>query len=191
MTRGALIFVLTTAILAAASAARAAADGAETNAPAASAPSALDRNALQLIVRNNIFDASRTGFHPHRPQPRVESFNFCGYALDQKPPAAFFSGSGAPSHAVEPGQKINGFTVETVDFASVKLKAAEGPELTLAMGASMRKVDNGPWKPAGDIAPEPADTSTVASTNAPGKATISASDSDIIKRLKARHNEDD
>ncbi len=154
------------------------------------APSALDKRALELIIRNNIFDPNRTGYHPRQRAPRVDTFTYCGYAFYKNPPAAFFSGSGAPRHPVEPGQTINGFKVEAADFTSVKLKPDNGPDITLAMGMSMRKVENGPWKPTEDIPAEesPAAASTTSTNGA--KVAISASDSDIIKKLKERHNED-
>jgi len=154
------------------------------------APSAMDKHALELIVRNNIFDPTRTGYHPRPRPPRIDTFTYCGYAFDKNPPAAFFSGSGAPRHPVEPGQSINGFKVESADFTSVKLKPENGPDITLAMGMSMRKVENGPWKPSENTEAEeiPSAASTT-STNG-GKVAISASDSDIIKKLKEKHNED-
>ncbi|HWD21382.1 MAG TPA: hypothetical protein VHB20_19100 [Verrucomicrobiae bacterium] len=153
---------------------------------ATNAPASLDKNAFQILVRKNIFDPTRTGARPvGRRAPRVESFTFCGYEGPEG--VAFFSGAGAGKKPLKTGETINGFKVGAVTFRSVELKPADGPAVTLAMGSSMRREENGPWKTSDLPAPaaEPA-----ASPDAPAAASSSsANESDIIKRLRAKREE--
>ena len=70
----------------------------ETNTALASAVAAdggLNRTALEMIARKNIFDPTRVGLSNDRPRPRSESFTFCGGAFDG--PNAVPS-SPAPAH---------------------------------------------------------------------------------------------
>jgi hypothetical protein len=157
---------------------------------ATNTPGGLDRNSLELIVRKNIFDPTRVGIRPVRRQaPAMESFTFCGGAFDGPHAVAFFSGAGASNKPLRPGDTINGFKVSDITFNSVKVQSASGPPQTLAMGMSMRREANGPWKPSAQpVEAEPAAAASDASTAAlPASA---ANENDIIKKLKARRDDD-
>jgi hypothetical protein len=157
------------------------------------APDALDKNALELIVRKNIFDPTRVGGRTSgRRSPRAESFTFCGGAFDGPRAVAFFSGFGASNKPLQPGDTINGFKVDDITFKSVRIQPASGPPITLDMSMSMRREPNGPWKlselPAPADEPAEASASSAASSSAAAPAS-SANDSDIIKRLKAQRED--
>jgi hypothetical protein len=163
----------------------------ETATAATNTPDGLDKNTLELIVRNNIFDPNRVGLRNNRREPRAEYFTFCGGAFDGPGAVAFFSGEGASNKPMKPGDKINGFKVGDITFKSVKLQPASGPELTLVMGGSMRREPKGPWKLSEqpEPAPESSEASASSDTAAPA-APSSANDNDLIKRLKARRDDD-
>ena len=63
------------------------------------------------------------------------------------------------------------------------------------MGMSMRREGTGPWKPSergaeADISETKTDDSTAAALPSPTRSASSANDSETIKRLKARRDDD-
>ena len=148
----------------------------------------LEKKAFEIMVRKNIFDPNRTPPRgPGRPRPRVETFTFCGAGFDGPQAVALFSGEGAPRRPLLPGDSINGFKIGAVTFNSVELKPAEGAAEKLIVGSSMRREDGGPWKASDTAAAAPeADTPTEPAATS---STINPNDSDIIKRLKAKREE--
>jgi hypothetical protein len=156
------------------------------------APDGLDRNALERMVRKNIFDPTRVGGRTlTAPRPRAQYFTFCGGAFEGPQAVAFFTGEGSSNKPLKPGDTINGFKVSEVSFKSVKLQGATGAPQVLAMGGSMRREPNGPWKLSEQPEPPPESTDTAVAndTTAPTKPS-SANESDIIKKLRARRDDD-
>ena len=100
---------------------------------------------------------------------------------------AFFDGTKTDYKKVlEPGATIAGYTVKDITPKDVIL-AANGKDLTLAVGSQMRKEGQGDWKPSTQTdLPSTSDTNTgstgsASDTSVPAGANPAAND--IIKRL--------
>jgi hypothetical protein len=151
---------------------------------------------FQLIGRNNIFDQSRV-FHNGNASlspagPRVvDLITYCGTGLDDGLGQAIFEGSGVrSSHTYKVGESINDLKIAKIAFNTVTLTNASSNTFDVAVGASLRREDNGPWRPSADIAATPApdtiSTSSVSSTSAPG-----ADNSSIIEMMKKRREQEE
>jgi hypothetical protein len=132
---------------------------AETNDPApsrASSPTAkLDFSSFKSIADRNIFDGNRSGqvirstrsSSPAR-SVRVQSFTLVGTLISEKGAAAFFDGTdGSYQKTLKSGETIAGFQVKDIVPAGVRLRAGTN-EMELCVGNSMRREDEGLWKPS-------------------------------------------
>ena len=165
----------------------------DTNAPVAQTNASADFSAFQAIAQKNIFDPNRTGSSGSRRRARrVESFAFCGGGFDGPEAVAFFSGTGAGNKPLKPGEAINGYKVAAITFQTVDLTGPDGAPLTLRVGGSLRREEGGPWKASSQPAPaSDASSGSSADTASAAPAASSANDSEIIRRLKAKREEED
>ena len=158
---------------------------------------------FQLIGRNNIFDQSRIARDisetrpPVRP-PRMETFTLCGLTVDtdKAQGVAFFEGSGVRSaHEYKVGETLNGFKITKITLDDVTLTNSSSTNsssnsLVITAMTSLRREENGPWRPAGYIATEPApatnSTTSVTSVSAPAAGSNS-----ILEMLKKRREQEE
>jgi hypothetical protein len=163
-------------------------------APESSPGPALDWKSFEAMTQKNIFDANRNPGHerrPEQPAPKiVRSFTFSG-TVDNR---AIFVGEGAPAdQCFKVGDTINGFKVMQVTLDAVKLAGPDGALVVLETDNSMRREENGPWikseQPAPLAAattPAPADASSTA-----GSAAAPAGESDLLKKLRLKREQED
>ena len=136
---------------------------ANTNAPAnhsspsraESPPRKLDESAFRLVAERNIFNAERSGGRvvlATRRATRVESFTLVGTMAYEKGVFAFFESPSADyAKVVKTGGVIAGHKIADVLANAVKLEA-DGKIIDLPIGASMRREDEGAWRPGEGVA---------------------------------------
>lgn len=165
-------------------------------------PVALDIDSFRIIARKNIFDASRRGgISSARPRmPVVQSITLLGLVDDHGQSEAIFGGQGAPDHFLKTGDSIDGFKVARVTLDAVQLA---GPSNNIVLkqdsGSTLRREDNGSWHVSDEPPPEesssaaPSDSSDSNSTARPAPSTPGnpGDESDIIKRLRLKREQED
>jgi hypothetical protein len=158
-------------------------------------PSGMDWNTFQSIAQKNIFDPTRSGrvrFSAQRHVPTVLAFSFNGGVEDGTNFDAFFVGEGAPrNRAAKIGDTLNGFKVQQITLHAVKLTDPSGAIVTLTEDQGMRREDNGPWTKSS--APMPLAMTSSESRTPEATAPASpgpAGESDIIRRLRLRHEQE-
>jgi hypothetical protein len=162
-----------------------------------SAPTA-EVDPFRLISRNNIFDQSRIdrGYNenpgPIRPVRRVETLTCHGSSLDNGSGYAWFSGSGvSESRAYKVGDSVDGLMISKITLNTVTVTNAGTNTFVLPTdpSQSLRREEDGPWRPSDYIAavPTPDTNSTATAVSTPGSG--SAAD-DIIARLKKKREQE-
>lgn len=161
----------------------------------------LDYSAFKIIVDRNIFDPNR---YPHRAgesrarsAPKtVDSLSLVGTMSYEKGWFAFFDGSSSEyKKALKLTDTIAGYKVAEIEPNGVKLAAGTN-RLELKVGMQMRREDEGAWLVAGQsgsyaAAPTSTSTNVVAATASAGSdAASSAAESDIIKRLMQKRQQE-
>jgi hypothetical protein len=161
-------------------------------------PVALDYSAFKIILERNIFDPNRyprQSRTPTRAPTRVDSLTLVGTMSYDKGEFAFFDGTSSDyKKALKLRDVIAGYKVTNITPTSVALASGTN-ELKLGVGMQLRREEDGPWQLSGQsqsYAATPASTST--STNAvaaTGAApTSSAAESDIVKKLMQRRQQE-
>jgi hypothetical protein len=154
-------------------------------------PASLDYSAFRMVAERNIFDPNRT---PHnivdRPQRKtIESFSLVGTMSYEKGDFAFFDGPSSDYQKVlKASDTIAGYKVLAVLPDSVTLARATN-ELVLAVGAQLRRQDDGTWVQAAGGAAYDASPAGSNSTAQPETAA-SGAESDIIKRMMQRREKE-
>lgn len=125
--------------------------------------SRLDESAFRIVSERNIFNANRSGgsvrVTSSRRPSRVESFTLVGTLAYEKGDFAFFQGSNSElTKALKPEGVIAGHKLVDILADSVKLEA-DGKVQDLAVGSSMRREDEGTWKPGEGVASSSGDSS--------------------------------
>jgi len=178
-------------------------DRAEANAsPGPNAgPAGLDYSAFRIIVDRNIFDPNRYPRRAGEPRVRtasraVDSLTLVGTLSYERGVFAFFDGSSSEyKKALKLSDVIAGYKVSNIAPNSVKLAAGTN-ELELGVGMQLRREENGPWLLGGqsafDVARPPSpSTNAVAAVPATGPdSASSATESDIIKKLMQRREQE-
>jgi hypothetical protein len=164
-------------------------------------PVVLNYAAFQLIVDRNIFDPNRYPRGPGAPRARqaprsVDSLTLVGTMSYEKGTFAFFDGTSSDyKKALKLTDSIAGYKVATITPNSVKL-ASGSNEVTLKVGAQLRREEDGPWLLSGQSTPYAAipasgSINAAASATAPGSDTTSgASESDILIRLMQKREKE-
>lgn len=115
-------------------------------------PSRLDESAFRIVSERNIFNANRSGGQVRlssRRAPRVESFTLVGTLAYEKGAFAFFEGSSSElTKVLKPDGIIAGHKLVDILADGVKLEA-DGQITDLAVGAAMRREDEGAWRRGG------------------------------------------
>lgn len=183
------------------------------NAPAPSRveslPSRQDDSAFRIVSERNIFDANRSGGQVRlssRRAPRVESFTLVGTLAYEKGAFAFFEGSSSELTKVLKSEGvIAGHKLVDILADGVRLEA-DGKTADLAVGAAMRREDEGAWRPGDAVASSSGgssrrddddfsrsrrrdDRDTNADSSRPsaaGGAASSADQAEVLKRLMER-----
>lgn len=161
----------------------------------------LDYSAFKIIVDRNIFDPNR---YPHRAgEPRVrsapktvDSLSLVGTMSYEKGWFAFFDGSSSEYKKVlKLTDTIAGYKVAEIEPDAVKLVVGTN-RLELKVGVQMRREDEGAWLVTGQsgsylASPTTTSTNAVAATASAGPdAASSAAESDIIKRLMQKRQQE-
>ena len=154
-----------------------------------SGPSALDYAAFRLVVDRNIFDpnrAPRTSRPASGPPKNNESFTLVGTMSYEKGDFAFFDGTSTDyKKAVKTNDTIAGYKVESITPDSVKL-AQNTNVLELAVGAQLRRQDDGTWaRSAASATYAAAPSGTTTSSSA-----TSAADNDVLKKMMMRRDKE-
>lgn len=106
---------------------------------------------LEIFVDRNIFDPRRVKVIRGRqePPPVIETFALTGTAnSDEEGLRAFFDGNNQNYRKVlQPGGKIDGYTVAEITHESVKL-VSDTNQVVLKVGMQMRRTGNGAWFPS-------------------------------------------
>jgi len=162
------------------------------------APAGLDYSAFQVIVDRNIFDPNRyprrSGETRARPAPKtVDSLTLVGTMSYERGTFAFFDGSSSDYRkALKLSDIIAGYEVCNITPDAVKLAAGTNV-LELPVGMQLRREEDGPWRLAdrsGPYAAAPASNTTNAATATASGTGSSETDSDIIKRLMQRREQE-
>ncbi|HWW02217.1 MAG TPA: hypothetical protein VNZ64_21125 [Candidatus Acidoferrum sp.] len=154
-------------------------------------PASLDYSAFRMVAERNIFDPNRA---PHnivdRPQRKtIESFSLVGTMSYEKGDFAFFDGPSSDYKKVlKASGTIAGYKVLAVLPDSVTLARATN-ELVLAVGAQLRRQDDGTWVQEAGAAAYDASPAGSNSTAQPETAA-SGAESDIIKRMMQRREKE-
>lgn len=176
-------------------------DRTQTNAPAGTetGPAGLGYAAFRIIVDRNIFDPNRYARHvdsgPRRPTTVIDSLTLVGTMSYEKGTFAFFDGTSSDYRkALKLNDLIVGYKVTKIAPNSVTLVAGTN-QVDLGVGMQLRREDHGPWRvsnqPASYAATSgPTSTNGVASATSTGsQAAASGDQSDIIKRLMQRREQ--
>jgi hypothetical protein len=150
---------------------------------------------FQLITRNNIFNQSRRPgdfSDSSRVPPRsVDLITYCGTGFADGLGSAIFEGSGVrTSYVYKVGESINDLRIADITFTNVTLTNASSNTFDVAVGASLRREDNGPWRLSADLAATSApDTNSTASASS---ASGSGSKMDaVLERLKKQREQEE
>lgn len=159
-----------------------------------------DRSEFNVISEKNIFDpnrsarVARTEREEPAGEPVVESFTLLGTMSYEKGQFAFFGGSKSDFKKVlKPADEIAGFTIAEIGADKVKLEDA-GKAVELRVGMAMKRQDEGEWQTSRD-APRTENRSRESgsrgsSSPAQTESTPSAEESDILKRLLERRQQE-
>jgi hypothetical protein len=161
-----------------------------------------------LIAQRNIFDPNRVpsvervqrvSLPSAPPPPPRETLMLVGTISYEDGDYAFFTGSSSAYNAtLKPADRIAGYKIIAVTPNSVKL-AQNTNVLELAIGEQLRREENGPWHLSGALppdAPMPEANSSSSGSTAPASAASTAApaaagaDSDIIKRMMQRRDQE-
>jgi hypothetical protein len=153
-------------------------------------PSSLDYAAFRIVAERNIFDPNRSprnGVRPSGAAPKIsDAFTLVGTMSYEKGNFAFFDGTKTDyKKAVKTNDTIAGYKVAAIATDSVKL-AQNTNILELAVGAQLRRRDDGTW--ARSATPEsyaaaPSGTTTSSSAT-------SAADNDVLKKMMMRRDKE-
>jgi hypothetical protein len=161
----------------------------------------LDYSAFRMIVDRNIFDPNR---YPHRPgEPRlrsapkiVDSLTLVGTMSYERGTFAFFDGSSSEyKKALKLSDVIAGYKVTNIAPDGVTLAAGTNA-LELSVGMQLRREEDGAWRlteQPGSYVAAPTTTSTNAVAAAPtagSEAASGAAESDVIKRLMQKRQQE-
>jgi hypothetical protein len=162
-------------------------------------PGSLDYAAFKIIVDRNIFDPNRfprsAPRGPTRPATHVDSLTLVGTMSYDKGTFAFFDGTSSDyKKALKQTDVIVGYKVSNITPSSVTLAAGTN-EMKLGVGMQLRREEDGPWRLSGQSGSYAAIAgSTSTSTNAAGAtspdSTSGAAESDIIKRLMQKRQQE-
>jgi hypothetical protein len=163
-------------------------------------PMSLDYASFKRIVDLNIFDPNRFPRSGPRPAPtripnHVDSLTLVGTMSYEKGSFAFFDGSSADyKKALKQSDAIVGYKVKAITPTSVTLASGTN-QLNLGVGMQLRREEDGPWHVSGQSATYAAiSSSSSTSTNAAGVAGSDASsggaDSDVVKKLMQRRQQE-
>jgi hypothetical protein len=152
-------------------------------------PSSLDYAAFRLVADRNIFDPNRSPrtSRPSGAAPKTsDSFTLVGTMSYEKGDFAFFDGTSADyKKAVRTNDTIAGYKVAAIATDSVKL-AQNTNVLELAVGAQLRRRDDGTWARSAtseSYAAAPSGTTTSSSAT-------SAADNDVLKKMMMRRDKE-
>lgn len=161
-------------------------------------PASLDYSAFNIIVERNIFDPNRyprQARPPTRPPSRVDSLTLVGTMSYEKGDFAFFDGTSADyKKALKLTDLIAGYKLAAIAPTGVTLASGTN-EVRLNVGMQLRREENGPWQVSGQRTSYlAASISSSHSTNAVAGGSQSppadAADSDVIKRLMQRRQQE-
>ncbi len=179
-------------------------------APRTNAAGSPDYASFKILLDRNIFDPTRyprTALSSRTRTPRrvrTEAFGLVGTISYDKGTIAFFDGSGSEyKKALKVGDSIAGHTVAEIAPDSVKLEAG-GRAIDLHIGAQMRKPEQGQWSISGngeafsslnstntlEDAVEGVEDGTEAGTPATTAPASSGGESDILKRLMQKRDQE-
>jgi hypothetical protein len=153
-------------------------------------PSSLDYAAFRIVAERNIFDPNRSPRNGPRPSgapPKTnDSFTLVGTMSYEKGDFAFFDGTSTDyKKAVKTNDTIAGYKVAAIATDSVKL-AQNTNVLELAVGAQLRRQDDGTWvrsTTSESYAAAPSGTTTSSSAT-------SAADNDVLKKMMMRRDKE-
>jgi hypothetical protein len=165
----------------------------------ASGTNRLDYAAFKVIVDRNIFDPNRYARRPGdraRQAPKsVDSLTLVGTMTYERGSFAFFDGTSSDYRkALKLNDVVAGHKVTIITPNSVKLAAGTN-ELELKVGMQLRREEDGPWSLAGQsgafAAARTSTQNTMATATSTGSdASSSAAESDIIKRLRQKREQE-
>jgi hypothetical protein len=161
-------------------------------------PVSLDYSAFKIILERNIFDPNRyprQSRPPTRAPTRVDSLTLVGTMSYEKGEFAFFDGTSSDyKKALKSSDVIAGYKVKTITPTGVALASGTN-ELKLGVGMQLRREEDGPWRLSGQstsyaATPNSTSTSTNAAAATGAALTSVAADSDIIKKLMQRRQQE-
>lgn len=174
--------------------------------PPTTQPGRLDASSFNNIYLHNIFDPNRRGITTQRSSVRtvqVDTFALRGTMSYPDHSIAFFDGNSSQfNKAVTTRDTIAGYKITEIAFDHVKLMAASNQTINLPVGSQMKRRDNGPWSLEQSAEPAAEDNPPAATNSSdrpgegerPGQAGQPAHagniDSDVIKRLMKKHEQD-
>jgi hypothetical protein len=156
--------------------------------------------AFRIISDRNIFDPNRRANRPDAPRPKpksVDSFSLVGVMSYEKGSFAFFDGSSSSFRkALKNSDSIAGFKVSEISANRVKL-TADTNTFELQVGMQMRREEEGSWQPsrqnetyAAVSSPSPSPSPSSGNNSAAPPATSSGAESDVLKRLMQRREQE-
>ena len=154
---------------------------------------ATDFKAFDLVVKRNIFNASRALGRDFAPRPRTdrtnryETFSLLGAISYEKGIFAFFGGSSSEYRkTLGPDDSIAGYRIKEITYDHVSLAVSNEPPVELRVGAQMRREEDGPWAIAAH-----AETSTTSATDSGSEpAGSSDAENEILKRLMKKREQE-
>ena len=151
-----------------------------------------DFSAFRVISQRNIFNANRTARRErNRTQQVGDAFYLVGTMSYEKGTFAFFDGTGSEYRKVlQNSGAIAGFKVAEITPTSVRLEVG-GKQVTLKVGAQMRREDQGGWQLAAnsELPQEPAATADSASSDVSSESS-SGEANDVLRKLMQRREQE-
>jgi hypothetical protein len=162
--------------------------GAQSNSTSTNTGSAFDYSAFQMVAEKNIFNPNRTprsGVPLAQPKT-VESFTLVGTMSYEKGIFAFFDGTSSDYKKVlKPNETIAGYKLVAISADSAKLMLNTNV-LELAVGAQMKRRDDGIWERSASSE----SYASGATSSAPTDASSSGAENDIIKKMMMRREKE-
>ncbi len=153
-----------------------------------------DYSLFKIIADRNVFNPNRTARsarttgRPRVKETKVESFSLVGtMSYDQVRLAIFDGTSRDYIKALKPSEAIAGYTIKEVTPDHVRLES-KGKQTDLQVGMQMRRQEAGEWLVSATAEPTP--SATAATTSSSTGAELSGAESDILKKLMQKREQE-
>ena len=152
-----------------------------------------DYKSFSIIISRNIFSPTRvtpTAKAEAKHVPKVDLISLVGTLRSSRGQTAFFDGSSSEYRgAVKLTNQIAGFALEAISADSVKLEA-KGKSFVLKIGSQLKREDEGEWQISEAAIPVAKTETTSAKSASEDLNGSTGSESDVLKRLLQKREQE-